>query len=210
VEFVWKVSESVLLGLCCPEEKDGKSGAPHVLITRARRAADVPAGHGLAPQGRRRRRGHTAEPALHPAWPRRDTSAFRPARTPLPWESRPVVDLANGGVGARWFLALVLLGLAAALVSAAGPALALRRLRPHGPVLVLAARAAFLSAVTMGLTGAASMVAAVGLYLWAPAYAGYHAAWPLAVYLPAVLLAAAVAVVSAARGVRASNPPAMV
>lgn len=130
-------------------------------------------------------------------------------RTVVPWESRPVVDLANGGVGPRWFLALVLLGFAAALVSAAGPALALRRLRPHGPVLVLAARAAFLAAVTMGLAGAASVVAAVGLYLWAPAYAGYHVTWPLAVYLPAVLLASAVAVVSATRGIRAADPPAV-
>ena len=50
------------------------------------------------------------------------------------------------------------------------------------------------------------MVAAVCLYLWAPGYAGYHQAWPLAVYLPAVLLAAAVAAVSAARGVRARPP----
>jgi hypothetical protein len=132
-----------------------------------------------------------------------------PGQPVVPWESRSVVDLANGGVGPRWFLALVLLGLAAAIVSAAGPCLALRRLRPHGPVLVLAARAAFLAALTMGLAGAASAVAAVGLYLWAPAYAGYHAAWPLAVYLPAVLLAAAVSVVSAARGIRAASPPAV-
>jgi hypothetical protein len=133
----------------------------------------------------------------------------RPARLVVPWESRSVVDLANGGVGPRWFLALVLLGFAAALVSVAGPAVALRRLRPHGPVLVLAARAAFLAAVTMGLAGVASVVAAVGLYLWAPAYAGYHVTWSLAVYLPAVLLAAAVAVVSAARGIRAADPPAV-
>lgn len=61
----------------------------------------------------------------------------------------------------------------------------------------------------MGLAGVASVVAAVGLYLWAPAYAGYHVAWPLAVYLPAVLLASAVAVVSAARGIRAADPPAV-
>jgi hypothetical protein len=132
-----------------------------------------------------------------------------PGRPVVPWEPRSVVDLANGGVGPRWFLALVLLGFAAALVSAAGPALALRRLRPHGPVLVLAARAAFLAAVTMSLAGAASVVAAVGLYLWAPAYAGYHMTWLLAVYLPAVLLAAAVAVVSAARGIRAASLPAV-
>ena len=52
------------------------------------------------------------------------------------------------------------------------------------------------------------MVAAIGLYLWAPAYAGYHESWQLASYLPAVLVAAAVAVVSAARGIRAARPSA--
>jgi hypothetical protein len=125
----------------------------------------------------------------------------------VPSQSGPVADLANGGVGPWWFLALVVLGFAAAVLSAAGPALALRRLRPQGPAVVLAARAAGLAAGTIGLACAASVVAAVGLYLWAPAYAGYHESWQLAVYLPAVLLASAVAVVSAARGFRAARPP---
>ena len=125
----------------------------------------------------------------------------------VPSQSGSVADLANGGVGPWWFLALVVLGFAAAVVSAAGPALALRRLRPQGPAVVLAARAAGLAVGTIGLACAASVVAAVGLYLWAPAYAGYHESWPLAVYLPAVLLASSVAVVSAARGVRAARPP---
>ena len=60
----------------------------------------------------------------------------------------------------------------------------------------------------MGLAGAASIVAAVGLYLWAPLYAGYHQGWPLGIYLPMVLLAAAVAIVSAARGILATRSPA--
>jgi hypothetical protein len=72
---------------------------------------------------------------------------------------------------------------------------------------VLAARAAGLATGTIGLACAASVVAALGLYLWAPAYAGYHEGWQLAVYLTAVLLAAAVAAVSAARGFRAARPP---
>jgi hypothetical protein len=126
----------------------------------------------------------------------------------VPGRSGPVADLANGGVGPRWFLALVILGFAAAALSAAGPALALRSLHPEGPAVVLAARAAVLAAVAMGLACVASVVAAVGLYLWAPAYAGYHESWQLAIYLPAVLLVSAVAVVSAARGVRAPRPPA--
>jgi hypothetical protein len=124
----------------------------------------------------------------------------------VPGPSASVTDLANGGVGPWWFLALVVLGLAGAVLCAAGPALALRRLRPDGPAVVLAARAAAVAAVTMSLASAASVVAAIGLYLWAPTYAGYHQTWPLAVYLPAVLLAAAVAVVSAARGVRPRPP----
>jgi hypothetical protein len=125
----------------------------------------------------------------------------------VPSQSGSVADLANGGVGPWWFLALVVLGFAAAALSAAGPALALRRLRPEGPAVVLAARAAVLAAGTIGLACAASVVAALGLYLWAPAYAGYHESWQLAVYLAAVLLAAAVAVVSAGRGFRAARPP---
>lgn len=133
----------------------------------------------------------------------------QPAARVVPWQPRPVADLANGMVGPWWFLALVVAGFAAAVVSAAGPGLALRRLRPGGPAVVRAARAAGLAAAAMGLAAAASMVAAVGLYLWAPADAGYHEGWQLAVYLPAVLLAAAVAIISAARGIRAARQPAV-
>jgi hypothetical protein len=132
----------------------------------------------------------------------------QPAAIVVPWQSGSVVDLANGMIGPWWFLALVVLGLAAAAASAAGPGLALRRLRPEGPAVVLAARAAALAALTMGLAAVASVAAAVALYLWAPAYAGYHEGWQLAVYLPAVLLASAIAVVSAARGIRAEGRPA--
>jgi hypothetical protein len=110
------------------------------------------------------------------------------------------------GVSPWWFLAVIVLGFAAGGVSAAGPGLALRRLRPRGPAVGLAARAAGVAAATMSLAGAASIVAAVGLYRWAPQYAGYHEGWPLATYLPLVLLAASVAVISAARGIRADAP----
>ena len=133
----------------------------------------------------------------------------QPAVRVVPWQPQPVADLANGMVGPWWFLALVVAGFAAAVVAAAGPGLALRRLRPDGPAVIRAARAAFLAAVAMGLAAAASMVAAVGLYLWAPADAGYHQGWQLAIYLPAVLLTAAVAMISAARGLRAAREPAV-
>jgi hypothetical protein len=116
-----------------------------------------------------------------------------------------VTDLANGGVGPWGFLALIVLGFAAGGAAAVGPGLALRRLRPREPAVGLAARAAGVAAAAMGLAGAASIVAAVGLYLWAPQYAGYHQGWPLGIYLPMVLLAAAVAIVSAARGIRAAR-----
>jgi hypothetical protein len=119
-----------------------------------------------------------------------------------------VIDLANGGVGSWWFLTLIVLGFAACAVSATGPGLALRRLRPSGPAVGRAAGAAGLAAAAMSLAGAASIVAAVGLYLQAPRYAGYHQGWPLGVYLPMVLLATAVAMVSALRGIRAARSPA--
>ena len=109
------------------------------------------------------------------------------------------------GVGPWWFLAFVVLGFAAGGVSATGPVLALHRLRPRGPAVDLAASAAGVAAAAMSLAGIASIVAAVGLYLWAPQYAGYHEGWPLGIYLPMVLLAAAVATVSAARGIRATR-----
>jgi hypothetical protein len=139
--------------------------------------------------------------------------AQQPQTTPvnvLPGQKTSVVDIANGMVGPWWFLALVLLGFAAGAVSAAGPGLALRRLRPGGPAVRLAARAAGLGAAAMSLAVAASIVAVIGLYRWAPPNDGYHQGWQLAVYFPAVLLATAVAVVSAARGVRAARAAALI
>jgi hypothetical protein len=114
-----------------------------------------------------------------------------------------VIDLANGNIGPHWFGFLVVLGLAVAVLAAAGPGLALRRLQPSGPDVTRAARAAGLAAVTMAVAGAASVVAAAGLYRWASPEAGYHQSWPLSVYVPAVALAAVVALVSGVRGVRA-------
>lgn len=131
----------------------------------------------------------------------------RPA-TPVTPGPHAALDLANGNIGAGWFLFLVVLGLAAAVACAAGPGLALRRLRPSGPDVTRAARAAGLAALTMSLAGAASIAAAAGLYQWASPEAGYHQSWPLAIYTPAVALAAAIALISAARGVRASRPAA--
>ena len=55
----------------------------------------------------------------------------QPAARVVPWQPRPVADLANGMIGPWWFLALVVAGFAAAVVSAAGLGLALRGLRPE-------------------------------------------------------------------------------
>lgn len=115
----------------------------------------------------------------------------------------PLVRHADG-IGPWWFTVFVLAGCAAGGVFAGGPALALGRLRPGGPALDLAVRAACLGAVAMAIAGAASITAAVGLFLWAPQFAGYRDVRPLSVYIPLVLLAALVALTSASRGVRAS------
>ena len=85
----------------------------------------------------------------------------------------------------------------------------MRRLRPRGPAVRLAVSASGLAAATMSIAGAASIVAAVGLYIWAPQYAGYHESWPLRIYLPMVVVGASVAIVSAARGIRAARSAAV-
>jgi hypothetical protein len=117
----------------------------------------------------------------------------------------PPAGTGNGPMGLSAYLALLVLGFAAGVLSAAGPALALRRLRPGGLAVGLAAWAAGAAAAAMALAGAASIIAAIGLYRWAPPY---HQGWQLAAYPPLVLLAATVAVVSAARGIRAARSPA--
>jgi len=122
----------------------------------------------------------------------------------LPYQPRSVVDLANGMVGPWWFLALVIAGFAAGGLAAAGPGLALRGLRPEGLAVTRATRAAVVAVAAMGVAGAASVFAVLCLYAWAPSEAGYHQGWQLATYIPGVLLAAAVASTSAARGIRAT------
>jgi hypothetical protein len=108
------------------------------------------------------------------------------------------------GVGPWGFLAVTMAGFAAAAIAAAGPGLALRRLRPRGPALRLAAAAAGLAAAIMAVAAAAIVVAVIGLCLWAPDFAGYHDATLPGVYLALVVTAAAVTTVSAARGTRAA------
>lgn len=75
------------------------------------------------------------------------------------------------GVGQGWFLAFMLAGFVAACGFAARPALALHALRQAGPAVDLAARAAFVGALAMGLAGVSSILGAVGATLWAPSTA---------------------------------------
>ena len=116
-----------------------------------------------------------------------------------------------GGIGTWWFLAVTLAGFAAAVAAAAGPGLALRRLRPRGPAVRLAVVASAAAAATMLLACAASVIASTGLTVWARQFAGYHQAGPIGGYLALVTIAGAVAAVSAGRGARAAlaGPPGM-
>jgi len=108
------------------------------------------------------------------------------------------------GVGPWWFAALTLAGFAAAAAAAAGPALALRRLRPRGPAVRLAAITSAAAVATMLLASAASLVASAGLSLWARGFAAYHQAGPITIYLALVTAAGAVAAISTGRGARAA------
>jgi hypothetical protein len=116
------------------------------------------------------------------------------------------IRLAGGanGVSQGWFGVVTLAGFAAAATAAAGPGLAMRRLRPRGPALRLAATAAGVSAAIMAVAAVAVVVAVISLDLWARPFAGYHHGAVPGIYLALVLGAATVTTVSAARGTRAA------
>jgi len=126
-----------------------------------------------------------------------------PIQPPFAHATPSFIDLGNDNVGPWW---LMVAGFAAGLMAAAGPGLALHRLRPGGPGVTRAARAAGLAVAAMGLAGAASIVAAAGLHAWGAA--PYRQGWPFAACLLLFLAAIAVAGASAARGIRAARPPA--
>lgn len=148
---------------------------------------------------RRARREHSA---------RYTTYLVMPVAAPLAYLIILIAGLKlighSGGIGPWWFMVFTVLGLAAAGLAAAGPGLALRRLRPRGPAVRLAAIAAALAVGAIVLAAAASSMVAVGLYLWSRDYAGYHDAVPLGTYLALLGAPAVVATVTAARGGRAA------
>jgi hypothetical protein len=108
------------------------------------------------------------------------------------------------GVGPYWFLLGSLAGFAAAAIAAAGPGVAVRRLRPRGPALRLAAAAAGIAAAAMAVAATSIVVAVAGLCLWAPDFAGYHDAIIPGCYLVLVVTTATITSVSAIRGTRAA------
>ena len=134
---------------------------------------------------------------------------FLPAITPVAYLAGLTLTarLASGpqGVSPAVFGGVTVAGFAAAAVSAAGPGLALRRLRPRGPALRLAATAAGVSAAVSAVAAGAIAVAVTSLCLWAHSFAGYHHPVIPALYLALVAAATAVTTVSATRGARAAR-----
>jgi hypothetical protein len=111
------------------------------------------------------------------------------------------------GSGPWWFVWFTIGGFAVAGLACAGPIRALRQLRPSGRSVRRATTAAGIAAACIALSGGASGVAATGLCLWAPGFAGYHHAGVLGGYLAVIAFAAIVATAGGARGVRAACEP---
>jgi hypothetical protein len=109
------------------------------------------------------------------------------------------------GVSPAVFLAFTLLGFGAAAIACAGPILAMQRLRPRGPAVQLAVRAAAMATAAIVVAGAASATALTGLFLWARGFAGYHSGAMLSSYLAVVAALAMAAIVSARRATRAAR-----
>jgi hypothetical protein len=102
--------------------------------------------------------------------------------------------------GPWWFIGFTVAGFLAVIVAAGSLIVAMRRLRPRGWAVRLAARAAGLAAATIALAGLASAVAASALSVWVPGYVGYHDGLALDCYLLVVIATGSVALVSAVRG----------
>jgi hypothetical protein len=116
------------------------------------------------------------------------------------------------GVSPGVFFAVTLLGFGAAAASVAGPILAMRRLRPRGPAVQLAVRAAGVATAAIVVAAAASVTALAGLSLWALNLGRYvfvltnaQRIVQFAGYLAVVAALAMTAVVSARRAARAAR-----
>jgi hypothetical protein len=112
-----------------------------------------------------------------------------------------VVGRPGSGVGAAWFLVLAGLGVVAAGACAAGPALAVSRVRPAGRSLSVAVVAGVAACVAMSI----ATIAALGYAL----IRAQPASAALIAYGTVMALAASIAMTSGCRGLRAgvaSNP----
>jgi hypothetical protein len=110
------------------------------------------------------------------------------------------------GVGAGWFVVLVVLGLLTGAVCAASPALALRRVCPTPAALRWALRASVPALVLMGGSAVASVLYELALARSDPSFAaGYGRPWwQLAPYALIMAAACVTAAASTRRGVRAT------
>jgi len=149
---------------------------------------------------RRARREHRARETAY---------LMLPVVAPVAWLTTvaTVARLLGGpdGVSPGVFFAVTLLGFGAAAASSAGPILAMQRLRPRGPAVQLAVRAAALATAAIVVAGVASATALTGLFLWARGFAGYHSGAVLGGYLAVVAALATTAAISARRGTRAAR-----
>ncbi len=109
------------------------------------------------------------------------------------------------GVSAGVFFGVTVLGFGAAAASCAGPILAMQRLRPRGPAVHLAVRAAAVATTAIVVAEAASAMALTGLFLWARGFAGYHSGAMLSCYFAVVTGLGMTATISARRGTRAAR-----
>ncbi|HUY59851.1 MAG TPA: hypothetical protein VMV16_09090 [Solirubrobacteraceae bacterium] len=112
------------------------------------------------------------------------------------------------GVGPAWFAVLVVLGLLAAALCAAGPALGLRRVSASPGVLRWSLRASVPALALMSVSAAASVCYELALARSDPSFAaGYGRPWwQLAPYALVMAAAGAAAMTSIRRGVRATVP----
>jgi hypothetical protein len=109
------------------------------------------------------------------------------------------------GLSPQLFLAFTLAGFGAVAAACAGPIRAMSRLRPRGPAVHLAARAAGAAAASIVVAAGASGVAAIGLCLWARNFGAYHQVAQVAGYLAVITAGAAAAALGATRATRAAR-----
>ena len=108
------------------------------------------------------------------------------------------------GVSPAVFGLVVLYGFGAVLVSCGGIVAAMRRLRPRGPAVQLAVRAAKVATAAIVVAGGASVTALTGLSLWATHFTGHQNPVVLVLYTAVVAVLASAAISGTRRAASAS------